>query len=463
MTPPIPPNPQTGPRVDRISILALSIILVTYFAIGALYAVNTPAWQVPDEPAHYNYIRHIAQTGTLPVLQVGDYDQNYLEQLKSQRFPPDLSIGSVKYEAWQPPLYYVLAAPVFLLFGGALLPLRLFSLTLGAGVMVFTFLAAREISTHPRVNLLALAAAGFVAFIPQHIAMMAGVDNDSLSELLIAIGLWLILRELPMRRGGWALGVVIGLAVVTKSHAYVLIPVTAFMLFLTWRRGRLGDWQLAVGRLAALFGPALILGALLWGRNIALYGWPDFMASNWHSFVVKGQPRTSEWLALYGAAGLVQRFVVTTFQSFWGQFGWMGVVMDRRVYLALLLFSAGLAFGATAAAVRHYRDLIPFERDGAKILLVSAFFSVALYLYYNLSFVQHQGRYLFPALIPLGLAAAAGLWQWAHWIGRGIRLKAQSSRETAEAMLMLAPLALMAFLDVFALYRFIIPALTLHA
>ncbi|MDI6834774.1 MAG: MarR family winged helix-turn-helix transcriptional regulator, partial [Rhizobiaceae bacterium] len=31
-----------------------------YLALASLYAIRTPAWQAPDEPAHYNYIRQIA-------------------------------------------------------------------------------------------------------------------------------------------------------------------------------------------------------------------------------------------------------------------------------------------------------------------------------------------------------------------------------------------------------------------
>ncbi len=454
-----PGGPRLSPAAPAFHFAALGAILVAYFVIGILYAVNTPAWQVPDEPAHYNYIRYIAQHGALPVLQLGDYDQAYLSRLTSEKFPPNLPVDGLRYEAWQPPLYYLLATPLFLLFGGALLPLRLFSLTLGAGTIVFTFLAAREVSTHPRIHLLALAAAGFVAFIPQHMAMLAGVNNDSLSELLIAIGLWLVLRELPMRRGGWALGVVAGLTIITKSHAYVVLPVIAVMLFLTWRRGRLSEWPLAFWRLVALFGPAALLGALWWGRNIAVYGFPDFMAAHRHDLVVADQIRTSQWLALYGVGGVAQRFVVTTFQSFWGQFGWMGVVMDRRVYLALLVFTLGLAAGLAYAAWRHWRDLIPFERDGVKILLASTAISTALYLYYNLTFVQHQGRYLFPALVPLSLAAAVGLWQWANGIARGLKLQAGSIVVWVETALTLFPIIMLALLDVFALYRFILPAL----
>ena len=43
------------------------------------------------------------------------------------------------------------------------------------------------------------------------------------------------------------------------------------------------------------------------------------------------------------------------------------------------------------------------------LLTLSALLTLLSYLWYNLKFVQHQGRYLFPALIPMGLAFALGL------------------------------------------------------
>ena len=131
----------TGKQVDRYAIVYLSTCLLIYLVIGIQYAVLTPAWQVPDEPAHYNFIKHIAQTGSLPELKKGDYDQNYLARLTSEKFPPDLSVDSVRYESWQPPLYYILATPIFLIFNGALLPFRVFSLLIGAGVIVLAELA----------------------------------------------------------------------------------------------------------------------------------------------------------------------------------------------------------------------------------------------------------------------------------------------------------------------------------
>ena len=95
-------------RSRRITLL---VILALYLILGVLYAVRTPAWQAPDEPAHYNYVRFVATTGGFPVLQMGDYPHGYMEEIKSRKFPPDLSIDPIRYEFHQPPLYYALLAP----------------------------------------------------------------------------------------------------------------------------------------------------------------------------------------------------------------------------------------------------------------------------------------------------------------------------------------------------------------
>jgi hypothetical protein len=54
-------------------------------------------------------------------------------------------------------------------------------------------------------------------------------------------------------------------------------------------------------------------------------------------------------------------------------------------------------------------------------------------LYYNFTFVQHQGRYLFPVLIPLGLVFTLGLDQWLN------KLKALILRLTSKSKHDLAP------------------------
>jgi len=162
----------------------------------------------------------------------------------------------------------------------------------------------------------------------------------------------------------------------------------------------------------SILGPALVLGALWWVRNSIVYGWPDVMGLIRHDAIVTGQPRTMDWIARDGLFLFLGGALRTTFRSFWGQFGWMGVVLDARIYLGLAIFSGLTVWGATWRLARGLRaGLEARQRDGLLLLGASALITAALFVGYNLTFVQHQGRYLFTALPLVGLAAAAGLEQ----------------------------------------------------
>ena len=424
--------------------VGIGFILLAYLTIGALYAVNTPAWQAPDEPAHYNYIRGLAETGSLPVLQRGDYDQSYLSQLTARGFPAGMAVDALRYEGHQPPLYYLLATPLFMLSGGSLLALRLFSLALGGAALFFVGLCAQAL--FPRHPAPALGAAGFFAFLPQHVAMMAAVNNDALAELLMALGLWLLLRRSASR----ALGLVIGLAFLTKTTVYVLAPLAVFALLLRSRRRR-WNWY----ELWQLMLPALLLGTLWWGRNLLVYGWPDVLGLQHHAQIVVGQPRSAEWLQHYGVYEFGSRFAQTTFQSFWGQFGWMGVLMGVRAYRLLAAFSL-LILAGLAIAFGQRPHFSARKREDVALLTATAVAVLVQYLGYNLEFVQHQGRYLFPALAPIALACAAGMWGWAAALGNLWPAGKQALRWLPAA---LAPT--LAALALYALFGVVMPAFAL--
>lgn len=428
-------------------------ILAGYLMIGAAYAALTPAWQTPDEPAHYNVIAQMA-AGEWPALQAGDYDQTYLEHLVGRGFPPELPVSGVRYQDYQPPLYYVLAVPVFWLSGGALTAVRLFSLALGAGVVMCAYALARAV--WPRQPRLAVTAAGWVAFIPQHLAMLAGVNNDALAELWVALGL-LMLARLAQRGAPWrwgetaALGMVVGLALLTKVQAYVLGP--AALALLVWQARDPAHRAPMMRRGAALLGVAAALGSVYWARNWVVCGAWDVLCGNLHNQVVVGQPTTAWWLAQFGWENWLNRFITFTFQSFWGVFGWMGVFMDARVYLVLLAACGLWAVGA-GAALTGWARLSAGQRQALAVLALSTMQTLGLYLLYNVNFVQHQGRYLFPALLPLSLAVSAATWQWAQWL----RPLPWVGRWVEVALPALTVLGL-AGLSAFALYRFVLPAL----
>ena len=443
--------------------VALALIVIVYLCVGALYAIETPDWQVPDEPAHYNYIRALAQEGRFPVLETGDYDQDYLGRLTSQGFPPPLSVDPIEYEDHQPPLYYLLATPVYLAFDGALLPLRLFSVLIGAGVVLLAYAFAATVFPHR--PLIQLGTAAFVAFLPQHVALMAGVNNDSLAELLIGVALWMTVRwikalESQSARGPLVgLGIVLGLGLVTKATMVPVALAVFVALLLVWRRDADRDWRGLVRLLALIFGPALLIVALWWIRNVSVYGGLDIYGLATHDAVVVGQPRTTDWIRDRGLRAWLERGLTFTFQSFWGQFGWMGVVMPTWLYRVLAIWSGMLVLGFLYS-LREARDeqqrarderLYPQRNTQLTFLAATVGFVILAYLYYNRTFVQHQGRYLFPALIPIALAVALATAGLLHLLRLPDRL-----RPLAFATPYLALVAL----DLYALWRFIVPALT---
>lgn len=451
----------------------LIALVLVYLVVAGLYAVFTPDWQAPDEPAHYNYIRQLA-AGRMPRIEPGDYAQIYQSEVISSRFDPRYSVTPFEYEDYQPPLYYLLQTPVFRLSDGRLQALRLVSVFLGAGVVILTYVVAGRL--FPGRDWLALTAAAFVAFLPQHVAMLASVNNDSLAELLIAA---IILVLFALAAGGtstqvepsgtqddrakrrddhWLLillGVLLGLGFLTKVTVYILAPVVAaVLLWRYWRRWR--DLVLA-GLL--VFGVAFLIGLGWWIRNLNVYGGLDALGTVAHNAIVVGQPRTAEWIAERGLGGTLGAFAQTTFQSFWGQFGWMGVVMPAWVYRPLLLFTALTLVGAGWLAVRRddptgtesTRSISPV----AALLILGGTLAMSLlvYLSYNVTFVQHQGRYLFSALLPIGIGVAVA---WAAI------LRPLTRRYHATVYLLPLGLALaLVALDLLALFRFIVPALSL--
>ncbi len=382
-------------------------ILAVFVIVGTLYAVYTPAWQAPDEPAHYNYIRALAEGRGFPVMAPGDYDQVYLSRLTAEGFPPALSVATLEYEDHQPPLYYLLATPVYWLSGGSVVALRLFSLLLGGVGVVMVMAILREF--WPERPGLAWLGGGIVAFIPQFTAMMAAINNDALTLALLWLWLWLALRYLRGQTAAWMLGGVLGLLLLTKSTGYGAIVLAVLAIALRGRRtGQSLRWS--AREVLVVLGPALILGALWWVRNIAVYDWPDVMGLIRHDNVVVGQPRTADWIARDGLFPFLGGALRTTFRSFWGQFGWMGVVLDGRIYLGLAIFTVIGVWGAAWRLATGLRaGLEARQRDGLLLLGTSALITLGLFAGYNLTFVQHQGRYLFPALPLVGLAAAAGL------------------------------------------------------
>jgi 4-amino-4-deoxy-L-arabinose transferase-like glycosyltransferase len=362
-----------------------------------------------------------------------------------------MSVESLSYEDWQPPLYYAILVPFFLVSDGSLFMLRLVSVLIGAGVIAAAYGVA--IAVWPKKLWTALTAVTFLAFLPQHVAILASVNNDSLAELWIAVILLLLLTlpQNPSLSRSVLLGIILGLGLLTKATVYIMAPVIAFaLLWRYWRR-----WSQMLRVAAHIFVPALLIALPWWLRNTAIYGGLDVLGTAAHDAVVVGQTRTAEWVDTYGLDGTLGRMAETTFQSFWGQFGWMGVPMPGWVYRLLLLFSVVVGAGLVWLTIeRRARPRTDREASRLPILVLGMTLLLTLVLYagYNFTFVQHQGRYLFPGLIPIALGVAAGLGTWADPL---------IDRWPALALMLPFGLGLaLVGLDLLALFHFILPSLS---
>jgi 4-amino-4-deoxy-L-arabinose transferase-like glycosyltransferase len=247
-------------------------------------------------------------------------------------------------------------------------------------------------------------------------------------------------------------GILLGLGFLTKATVYIMVPLTGLVLiWVYWRR-----WRELIKALILVFGLAILLGIGWWIRNTLVYGGIDVLGTGAHNAIVVGQPRTVEWIAEIGLAQTIQAFVQTTFQSFWGQFGWMGVVMPGWVYGPLLIFSLLTAIGILAALFLVRGDSArKFKAYLRPLLVLAGTFALSLtvYVIYNMTFVQHQGRYLFSALVPIAVAVALG---WSILL-----LPATRRFPELSFLLPLVLAILLVGLDLLALFRFIVPSLSL--
>lgn len=431
------PRPRWEPPI-------LAAILAAYLAIGALYATRVPPYNAPDEPAHFNYVRDVGERLTLPVLQPGDWDAELLERLKASRFPPGADVSTIRYESHQPPLYYLAVAPVARAASGLgdrgqLVAVRLVTLLIGAAALVALYAALGRL--YPRDALARLAGIGLAAFVPMHVGVAATVSNDAVAELWVSLTLWAglgVLRgELDDRRAA-RLGLFVGLAMLTKLLAYVALPIAALCVVLAPVPGRVRTRGLAIaGAVAAvLVAPWLLRGALV-------YGMDDPFGLGRHDLVVLGQPLSGP---LTGE--LVRDWLGILFRSFWGQFGWMGVLLDARIYALLGVLTAAIGLGVLLWVMPwggFWRELEPVERRGLAVAAALVLGVALLTVGYNLTYLQPQGRYLFPAM--------AGIAAWA--VGGLRELIAPRQR----AALLGATCVGLAGLDLVALFRYVEPAL----
>src|SRR5512134_3313714 len=170
------------------------------FVLLALWSVIVPVFESPDEPAHWQYVRHLHDARALPVFGPGFVEANSPPLYYALLAPLGVPAEEPPHLAWfDPDGGLVIPAPPRLYLNASddasrywvLRCARLVSAALASTTALFTFLAARE-AVHHRAT--ALLAAAVVAFLPQFAFRGMSISNDALVAPLGAASLYGILR-----------------------------------------------------------------------------------------------------------------------------------------------------------------------------------------------------------------------------------------------------------------------------
>jgi hypothetical protein len=306
--------------------------------------------------------------------------------------------------------------------------------------------------------MLAPATVGAIAAVPMYIAVSASVSNDIAAVLVLALILLLAVKRVKNavsnRRFVVLGGILYGAALLTKTTAYVPGALVLIGSELALARGSSKPEEKsrftfhALRTLIPLFALALVISAPMFIRNMVTYGITDPLGLARHNAVVAGQPTTAEMIAQYGLSHILFDYFAVTFKSFWAQFGWMGVLVNDRIYVVLMVLAGAAAFGFAlyARRVLRQRDSLAAPQWWCLGLLAATLVAAVVdYIGYNFEFFQLQGRYLFPAMIPIALFGVIGVRE----------LVAREYHRVVFALLYVALLAL----DVVSLFLFIVPQL----
>ena len=285
----------------------LPTILICYVLLALVYSWATPVFESSDEYKHFPVVQYIHQAGQLVELDPANE-------------------GKWKQEGAQPPLYYLMMAAATawidtsdldqvhvenrhafignpaqvknknLVFhdpaaehfpwSGSILAvfvIRFLSIGLGVGTLWFGYLAAKLFFDERE----ALIVVALTAFNPMFLFISAAVNNDSLSAMLGAAGLFVLLtiwlrqerqaKPSFLRKHYIILGLICGLGMLTKLSLAMLLLlgglITLQGMILAWQKDN--RWQdmlkpaesglMTLAIAIVLVGPWLV-------RNMRLYG-----------------------------------------------------------------------------------------------------------------------------------------------------------------------------------------------
>jgi hypothetical protein len=419
---------------------------------AACWSIVTPAFQAPDEPDHFAYVKQLAETSRLPsstseqtspeesaVMNALHYDEVRLrpqthtiatpaEQASLEHVlastPRSAGSEAAGVAKSQPPLYYALEAiPYSLARGGTVLDrlqlMRLLSALFAGLTALFAYLFIRE--ALPGVPWAWTVGGLGVALVPLLGFISGSVNPDAMLFAVSAAIFYLLARA--FRRGlttggAAAIGAVTAIGLLTKLNFIGLVPgILLGLLVLSIRAARVSGrsaYRLFALAAAIAFSPVVVYVA-----SNALSGHPllgpathphlrgsVFAVINyiWQLYLPRLPGTVNDFPGLFTSRQL-------WFNGYVGLYGWLDTTFPGWVYDVALIPAAAIAllcsralFQGRAALRSRAVELVVYAVIALGVMVLVGAASYHEFPLRNAGFAEP--RYMLPMLALLGAALA---------------------------------------------------------
>lgn len=379
----------------------MRLVVALVAAELVLWNIFTPIFEAADESTYYQHVYWLAHERQLPNLN-----------------SPPAQAGVMSY----PPTYYLPLIPILLIWDApsiydplsiqlrvdhrvglrqsvfnffehsvaesklqwnsqqwAVHLMRLVTNVWGLGTVVLVYLTAKDFF---RDKNRAIWASLFVGFNPMFAHLNSTIIVINLLIFLTSlVWYWLIKwRELTFTRA-IVLGIVIGLATITKAIGLLLLPIALFKL------RRQGKW---LGVMATGFG---LISGWWFIRNLILYG--SLLATDkviattgTRVFMVQQMGPINYW------AG----FFTSQWATFWTGYGWSAVYFPKIILGILLVLMLWVGWRAVQLNIK-----------GLGFLIGTVLFWLVMLMAAHARFPSFHAKDLYPMIVPISLIVTAGL------------------------------------------------------
>lgn len=428
--------------------LALVLLWLAFLVRGFYYVQLMPIWEGWDEYAHFAYVQYISASVALPPpdARVSAEISHSLELVPlpwslqdwappniahdgfwrldaSERSARIMNLWNVDpalqtvpgkeylYEGKQPPLFYLLAAPILAVFHDASLParillLRFFGIVVASALIPISFLAARHVfgDSSTAIHIPAL-----ITSFPGLFITISRISNDSLVIVLFSGITLALLRLRSTSVKSWIVcGLCLGVGLLTKAYFVAAVPAVIFAAIWKCRGSDSTQWRwLRCTTLIATV--ALSISAWWYIERLFLT-----KAGLWIDLAPTNQLTLSDLLSHLRGMDWV-----TPADSAFGSHIWIGAwsfltirswMYDVFLYMFLLAFAGAIIrIGRHSRTVRAY----PMALDYVTLGLLYVGFWLALMYHAFVNFVNTSvaatcGWYLHAAVLAESILVVTG-------------------------------------------------------